>query len=233
MVTPDDRPQVPLRGVLFDRDDTLARTDRGVYREAAAWAAARFGLEAGEAGRRMAATWAAHAEGWWHLRSEEDEAAFWEGYRAELGRTLGLTDAQAGELLAAYPYERFMKPVEDARLVLETLRAWGLKVGVLSNTLPSIGRTLDALGLADLVDVAIATCTVGVHKPEPGAFSFALDALGLEAAEVLFVDDRPENVAAARALGLRAALIDLEGREPGALHRLSDVLGLVQASVEG
>lgn len=223
----------PLRAVLFDRDDTLARTDPGVYREAALWAASRFGLDAREAGRRMAEGWAAHAEAWWHLRSDEDEVAFWETYRADLGRALGLTDGQARDLMTAYPYERFMKPVEDARTVLETLRARGLKIGVLSNTLPSIGRTLEALGLSDLVDVAVATCTVGVHKPEPGAFEFALDALGVPAPSVLFVDDRPENVEAARALGLQAALIDLDGRVPGALHRLSDVLGLVASSVEG
>lgn len=233
MTTPPTPVRGPLRGVLFDRDDTLARTDPGVYREAALWAADRFGLDARETGRRMAAQWTAQAEAWWHLRSDEDEVAFWEGYRAELGRELGLTDDQARDLMAAYPYERFMKPVEDAREVLEALRARGLKVGVLSNTLPSIGRTLDALGLADLVDVAIATCTVGVHKPEPGAFTFALDAFGLPAPAVLFVDDRPENVEAARALGLRAALIDLDGRVPGALHRLSDVLALVGDSVEG
>lgn len=223
----------PLRAVLFDRDDTLARTDPGVYREAAAWAASRFGLDAREAGRRMAEGWAAQAEAWWHLRSDEDEAAFWDTYRRDLGGVLGLSGEQARELMAAYPYERFMKPVEDARAVLEALRARGLKVGVLSNTLPSIGRTLGALGLSDLVDVAIATCTVGVHKPEPGAFTFALDALGLPAPSVLFVDDRPENVEAARALGLQAVLIDLDGQVPGALHRLWDVLGLVGDSVEG
>ncbi|WP_369689459.1 hypothetical protein [Deinococcus aerius] len=34
-----------LLAVLFDRDDTLAYADPGVYREAALWASERFGVD--------------------------------------------------------------------------------------------------------------------------------------------------------------------------------------------
>ncbi|EYB67691.1 HAD family hydrolase [Deinococcus phoenicis] len=216
-----------LRAVLFDRDDTLASTDQGVYREAAQWLAGRFGLDAAEAGRALAAQWQEQASAWWHLRTHEDEAAFWARYGEALSARLGLDAAEIPHLLAAFPYERYMKPVAGARDVLTELRARGLKIGVLSNTLPSIDRTLEALGLADLVDVAVATCTVGVHKPEPGAFYFALERLGLPAEAVLFVDDKAENVEAARALGLRAVRIDLHGQAADAIHDLRAVLALV------
>ena len=76
------------------------------------------------------------------------------------------------QLMDRWPYEAYMKPVPNAREVLGTLRERGLKVGVLSNTLPSIDRTLRFVGLDDLVDVAVATCSVGVHKPDPGATNF-------------------------------------------------------------
>jgi putative hydrolase of the HAD superfamily len=119
-----------------------------------------------------------------------------------------------------------MKPVDGARDVLTELRGRGLKIGVLSNTLPSIGRTLSAVGLDDLVDVALATCTLGVHKPEAQAFLLAADALGVAPGEVLFIDDKAENVEGARAVGMRAELIDLQGRTPGALSDLHAVLPL-------
>ncbi len=222
-------PSAPLRAVLFDRDDTIAYTDSSVYGEAARWAARRFGLETDAVQRALTRQWHERAFTWWDLRTPQDEAHFWNTYGEELMDRLGLRREDGAEFLGTYPYERYMKPVPEAREVLGTLRARGLKIGVLSNTLPSIDRTLQALGLADLVDVAVATCALGIHKPEAGAYLHAAHELGVRPAEVLFVDDRAENVEAARALGMPAALIDLRGEQPGALHRLSDVLGLVEA----
>lgn len=219
-------PSPTLKAVLFDRDDTLAYTDPSVYREAALWVAERYGVDAREAGRILAELWQDQADAWWDLRTPESEDAFWESYGAELTTRLGLGPDAAPELLGAFPYERYMKPVQGAREVLSELRGRGLKIGVLSNTLPSIDRTLEAVGLSDLVDVALATCTLGVHKPEPRAFTLAAEALGVHPSEVLFVDDRPENVEAARALGMRAALIDLQGENPDAIHHPRAVLEL-------
>ena len=40
----------------------------------------------------------------------------------------------------------------------------------------------------------------------------------------LFIDDKAENVEAARRVGMQAEVIDLRGREPGTLHGLNAVL---------
>ncbi len=231
MTPPLSAPSTRIRAVLFDRDDTLAFTDHEVYAEAARWAARTYGLDAREVGAAMLEQWEEQAQAWWTLRTEDDETAFWDGYGLELVDRVGLRAGDAAAFMAEYPYERFMKPVPHARAVLGELRACGLKVGVLSNTLPSIDRTLEAVGLADLVDVAVATCTVGVHKPDAGAFLHAADALGLRPDEILFVDDKLENVEAARALGMQATLIDLRGQNPGAIHDLRGVLPLVEVRV--
>jgi len=47
---------------------------------------------------------------------------------------------------------------------------------------------------------------IGVNKPDAEAFRITLDRLQATPAEVLFIDDVPENVAAARALGIGAHL---------------------------
>ncbi|XRB15710.1 uracil phosphatase [Pseudoscourfieldia marina] len=43
----------------------------------------------------------------------------------------------------------------------------------------------------------------GFRKPEAGAYEYALDALGCDASQVIFVDDRKANVEAAEQLGMR------------------------------
>ncbi|THF88322.1 HAD family phosphatase [Deinococcus sp. KSM4-11] len=226
-----------LRAVLFDRDDTIAYTDQAVYRDAARWAASRYGLDASHVGHVLAAVWADHTSpdresSWWHLRTLSEEEAFWSEYGRELTRRLELPADAAPEWLARFPYEAYMKPVSGARDVLSALRTRGLKIGVLSNTLPSIDRTLVAVGLADLIDVAIATCAVGIHKPEPGAYHHAAATLGVEPREILFIDDKAENVAAARAVGMQARLIDLSGQDGDAIHSLAEVLDIVDARWE-
>lgn len=218
------------QAVLFDRDGTIAYTDEGVYREAAQWAARQFGKDAHEMGAALRAQWEARAFRWWHLRSREDEAAFWADYGRELAGRMGIDEARAPEIMAAYPYWRYMKPAPQAREVLSELKARGLKVGVLSNTLPSVLETLEEIGVGDLVDQAVASCLVGVHKPEAEAFLYAARALDVAPDAVLFVDDLPENVEAARQLGMGALLIDLSGRNPDAIHRLSQVLGALSGA---
>jgi putative hydrolase of the HAD superfamily len=54
----------------------------------------------------------------------------------------------------------------------------------------------------------IYSCEVGRNKPEPAIFALCLSRLGLEAREALFLDDHPDNVAAARRLGLHALVFE-------------------------
>lgn len=54
------------------------------------------------------------------------------------------------------------------------------------------------------IDRLLASCHLGVRKPEPGFYTALLAALEADAHEVCFVDDRADNVEVARELGLRA-----------------------------
>lgn len=213
-----------IQAVLFDRDDTLSHTDPGVFQQHAAWAAERYGLDAQEAAQAMLAQWASVQERWWLLRSMEDEERFWEEYGAELAARLGLPESEGRPLVEAYPYWTFLTPAPGAREVLLELRARGLKIGVLSNALPSVVATLEALGLADLVDVALSSCLLGVHKPDPEVFRLAAERLETVPQHILFVDDLPENVAAARSVGMQAVLIDHRGEAEDAIHTLNALL---------
>lgn len=63
----------------------------------------------------------------------------------------------------------------------------------------------------------------GVAKPDPAIYRILLDRHGLSAADCLFIDDRPENVAAGVALGMDGVLFT----DPPALARDLSARGLI------
>jgi putative hydrolase of the HAD superfamily len=68
-------------------------------------------------------------------------------------------------------------------------------------------------GLADVFHAFFTSCYTGHRKPELAAYRYALEITQHSPAETLFLDDRPENIAAAASLGLHT----LEVRDPGRL----------------
>jgi putative hydrolase of the HAD superfamily len=90
---------------------------------------------------------------------------------------------------------------------LEALRIAGLRVALLSNIPREQWAALkDGLTWLSLCDVVVLSYELGLAKPNPEVYRRCLEQLSLTAAEVLFVDDRPDNVAAAAALGINAVL---------------------------
>jgi len=92
------------------------------------------------------------------------------------------------------------------------LRAAGLRTGIVTNNVVEFREHWRAmLPVEELFDVVVDSSEVGVRKPGAAIFQLALDRLGLEADEVLFLDDYPGNVVAAQALGMTALLVDGDG----------------------
>jgi len=61
---------------------------------------------------------------------------------------------------------------------------------------------------AEMTDLIVYSHEVGVAKPERRIYELACERLGIEPAEMLFVDDVPVNIAAASALGIHAILFE-------------------------
>ncbi len=109
--------------------------------------------------------------------------------------------------------------VEPATITaLETLRARGLRLGLVSNAYtpgPLMRRTLGALGLAGHLDAVVFSSEIGVRKPHPRIYETVLAALGARPDEAVFVGDRlREDVEGPRALGMRAVLTHQYRQEP-------------------
>jgi putative hydrolase of the HAD superfamily len=79
------------------------------------------------------------------------------------------------------------------------------RVGLLSNCSSDVPAVFAETTLAPLVDDAVFSCSVGLAKPDERIFHLAADRLGLPPDRCLFVDDREENLAAARSLGMDVA----------------------------
>lgn len=77
---------------------------------------------------------------------------------------------------------------------------------VLSNiTRPQLAYAR-SVGLVRLFDFVFASCEIGLVKPDPRIYQYVLDKIGSNAPDVVFVDNKSENLSAASALGMRTIL---------------------------
>jgi putative hydrolase of the HAD superfamily len=91
--------------------------------------------------------------------------------------------------------------------LLESLRAQGLKLAVVSNAFDPgwlLRRDLEQMGIAQRIDFSVFSSEVGKRKPHRAIFETALDALDVSPETALFVGDRLyEDVRGAAEVGMR------------------------------
>jgi putative hydrolase of the HAD superfamily len=134
--------------------------------------------------------------------------------RAELPQAAGVPEP---DLLEALLASLRFRPYPDAAAALGRLRHMGIRSAVVSNWDVSLRGVLAEIGLGGLVDEVVVSAEVGARKPDPAIVEAALGRLGCPAGKALMVGDSPEtDVAAARAAGVRAVLIDRTGTVPEA-----------------
>ncbi|MEU4695805.1 HAD family hydrolase [Nonomuraea dietziae] len=73
---------------------------------------------------------------------------------------------------------------------------------LLTNAMDTLEEHLDRLGLTYFADAVVSSARVGLAKPDPRIYELAAQVAGVAPSRCLFVDDRLENVEAARALGM-------------------------------
>jgi putative hydrolase of the HAD superfamily len=148
------------------------------------------------------------AAAYWRHRDEYDRGAlsgaeYWRSVGDDFGAEL--SDERVAELVRedAASWQRL-----DERMVrwLHALIDAGVPTAILSNmsrdTWAELGPSFAG------VQAVTLSFEIGAVKPEPEIYRACLDALGVEPAEALFVDDRPRNVEGARALGIDAIVYE-------------------------
>jgi putative hydrolase of the HAD superfamily len=167
----------------------------------------------------------------------------WGAYDAAYVEALGVSGDEAAEAAQLLGNTRtpmlWRYPIRGASNALRSLVDAEVPIGIVSNASGQIEQTLRRfrlcqVGDGDCVPVAcvVDSEVVGVTKPDPAIFGFALDVLGLAAHRVAYVGDSVRNdVRGAQAAGLTALHLDPYDDHPDAEHervgRLSDLLEFV------
>jgi HAD superfamily hydrolase (TIGR01509 family) len=221
----------PVEAVLFDFHSTLVdQGDPAAWLELA-WAhAGRAGTAAealDPAVRRALLAWVDDV--WGNLRAYDprNERDLSPQAHRRLYDELIRDVPDLGSELADALYEVAMEPwipYDDAVPTLRGLRERGIRTGLVSNIAMDLRPVLARGGLLDLLDTIVLSFEVGVSKPEPGVFAWALEALGAAPERTLMVGDSLHDDAGAAALGIRTLILP---RTAGPRRGLDVVLRLV------
>lgn len=142
---------------------------------------------------------------YWHPRDAYDLGGplteYWHAVGAGLGLDLSGRAVELDEVDARQ--WATLGSAAEALLeeVVEAVRAKGLQLAVLSNAPASMEGVVRASTWSDPFDLLVFSAAVGAAKPDPAIYEAVEQGLGLPGEQLLFFDDRPVNVEAARARG--------------------------------
>jgi len=219
-----------LRAVLFDVDFTLARPGPELGPAGYVRAGERHGLRLDPA-RYAEAREAALVDLRRHPELEHDDAiwfAFSERIVLGMGGTSPAAYTCAVEITRAWERHDNFELYEDTVPTLTALRRAGLRIGLVSNSARDVHEFAVHHGLE--IDAGISSFHHGKTKPHASIFRAVLDLLGVEPADAAMVGDQVEDdLEGARAIGMRAILLDRAGVHPGVDPRIESLLDLPAA----
>jgi HAD superfamily hydrolase (TIGR01509 family) len=119
-------------------------------------------------------------------------------------------DLEPASFVHAFMASIRFEAVPGALETLDSLRARGLTLAVVSNWDVGLAEHLEGIGADGRFAAIVTSAEAGAAKPDPTAFRVALERLGVEAGRALHVgdEDEDEQGAAAAGMGFAAAPLD-------------------------
>jgi putative hydrolase of the HAD superfamily len=166
---------------------------------------------------------------------------FWHDYNVAYVRSVGVPEDEVAFAATVLEHTRnaytWRWPIPESVRALAALHAAGMPIGVVSNASGQIAQVLAQSGVCQEgagphtpVRVIIDSHLVGVAKPDPAIFEFALVHFpGVARHRIAYVGDSVTmDIAGARAAGLHPILLDPHDDHPGAdFQRLRSLEELV------
>lgn len=141
---------------------------------------------------------------YWQERDSYDDGATDEDYWGGLLTRLRISpERSAISRLAELDARLWTELRSTARQLLLDVHGTGVGVAVLSNAPHSVQAAADSAPWRGDIDHLFVSATLGLMKPDPALYRLVEQRLGIEGAEIAFVDDKPANVEAASQLGWR------------------------------
>lgn len=182
-------PQTRIRNIIFDVGNVLVDFQWDAYLDSL-----QLSPEAYDAVKK-----ATHPTPWWEERDrglstpEESIREFQEhapGFEAEVRMVM----EQENRSLHVFDY---------AKTWIRYLQSRGYHTYLLSNVCPHMLEGFrEQMDFLPEMDGAVYSCEVHLLKPEPEIYQALLDTYGLKPEECVFLDDRPQNIEAARKAGM-------------------------------
>ena len=130
------------------------------------------------------------------------EGAFWERICGELQAAKPKVNSLWGRAFAAV-----YSPNAEMFSLSALLRKKGYKIALLSNTEEPAMQYFHQQKY-DMFDVLVFSCAEGTKKPEKQIYKLVLERLGTQASNSIFIDDKPEYINGAKAVGLNTIVFE-------------------------
>lgn len=173
----------------------------------------------------------------WLRGLQQRHADFWQVTADALAFAMDSVGIEGGglreELLQTYLR---LEAFADVLPAIKQIRSMGMRTAILSNGTPEmLAAAVGSAGLKGEFEAVISVEEAGVFKPHPRVYELALERLGLERGEILFLSSNGWDAYAASAFGMRVAWCNRYGqvaeRLPGKpeyeIRTLAELAGLL------
>jgi len=191
---------------VFDIGSVLETIDDTVF--PGAWPR-RLGLDAAELSARLDGLAGDPVVG------EVSEAEI----RSHWQRSLGLSDTEVDKLVGDF-WRWYVGTLDQPLFDWFAARRPAQLTGIVSNSAPGAREREACWRFADVTDDIVYSHEVGLKKPDPAIYALAERRLGVRPGEIVFLDDVPGHVEAARAAGWHAVQHESTPRSIAELERI-------------
>jgi len=150
---------------------------------------------------------------WRAMQADEiSERDYWKSRTAEVGKLTGQNWSEMSDFVRAArgaEPDAVIRP--EFRTTIAACKAAGVRLAILSNELDLFygADFREKLPFLKDFEVIVDATYTGILKPDARAYELVLQALGLPAADCVFVDDQLRNIKGAEALGLPSVHFDV------------------------
>ncbi|MDP3727169.1 MAG: hypothetical protein Q8R35_00860 [bacterium] len=149
------------------------------------------------------------------MEGKLSEHAFWN----LIGREYQSSGREVRQLMEIFSHRKPHLKIR-VRAIATRLRQNGYMVGILSDVIPSHVKQNRRFGIYRGFHPVLLSCVIGAVKRRKMAFRVAARRANVKFSEMAFVDDRRENVAIAKKLGIHAFVYKNSAQLGRALRRL-------------
>ena len=155
-------------------------------------------------------------------RGDIDGQEFWSRVANDLGVEIDPSRVATLTGLDSMSWSRLNTALLAWALVLPDA---GRRIGICSNMPSELTEDLlERRHWLNRFEHVVASCRIGVNKPDPGIFTRVIDLFGLPADTIVFIDDSQQNVDGARAVGIQSILFRTNSELARDLMRLDSSL---------